>query len=110
MKYNKLVRDKIPEIILADGREPVTRTLDDEEYVVELKKKLQEEVKEVLESDPGEHRLEELGDVLEVMSGLATVDGYSIDDVIVAARQKREKRGGFEKRIFLIEEKKPIKK
>ena len=104
MKHNKLVRDKIPEIILADGREVSTRILDDKEYAKELEKKLAEECKEVLESK-GEHRLEELGDVLEVMMALAKLDGYSVDDIVVAARKKREKRGGFDKKIFLVEEK-----
>ena len=104
MKHNKLVRDKIPEIILADGREASTRILDDKEYAKELEKKLAEECKEVLDSK-GEHRLEELGDVLEVMVALAKLDGYSVDDIVVAARKKREKRGGFDKKIFLVEEK-----
>lgn len=104
MKHNKLVRDKIPEIILADGREVSTRILDDKEYAKELEKKLAEECKEVLDSK-GEHRLEELDDVLEVMVALAKLDGYSVDDIVVAARKKREKRGGFDKKIFLVEEK-----
>lgn len=104
MKHNKLVRDNIPEIILADGREVSTRILDDKEYRGELEKKLLEECREVLEAKT-EKRLEELGDVLEVMMALAKLDGYYLDDIVVAARQKREKRGGFEKKIFLIEEK-----
>ncbi len=104
MKYNKLVRDKIPEIIKADGQEPVMRILGDKEYVTALEKKLQEEVTEVLDSESGKHRLEELGDVLEVMNALAALDGYTIEDIVAAAARKREKRGGFEKRIFLIEE------
>lgn len=104
MKHNKLVRDNIPEIILADGREVSTRILDDKEYRDELEKKLLEECREVLEAKT-EKRLEELGDVLEVMMALAKLDGYYLDDIVVAARQKREKRGGFEKKIFLIEEK-----
>ena len=104
MKHNKLVRDKIPEIILADGREVSTRILNDKEYEAELEKKLVEECKEVLEAK-GEHRLEELADVLEVMMALAKNDGYALDDIIVAARQKREKRGAFDKKIFLVEDK-----
>ena len=105
MKYNKLVRDKIPAIIEADGCVPVTRSLGEKEFESELQKKLQEEVTETLNAESGKHRLEELGDVLEVMSALAAVDGYTVDDIIAAAARKREKRGGFDKRIFLIEEK-----
>ncbi|MDO4220297.1 MAG: nucleoside triphosphate pyrophosphohydrolase [Candidatus Saccharibacteria bacterium] len=104
MKHNKLVRDNIPDIILADGHEVSTRILNDKEYKAELEKKLMEECKEVLGSE-GEHRLEELGDVLEVMMALAKLDNYYMDDIVVAARKKREKRGGFDKKIFLIEEK-----
>lgn len=104
MKHNKLVRDKIPDIILADGREVSTKILNDKDFKAELEKKLLEECKEVIESE-GDHRLEELGDVLEVVTELAKLDGHYLDDIIVAARQKREKRGGFDKKIFLIEEK-----
>ncbi len=104
MKHNKLVRDKIPDIILAEGKEVSTKILSDKEYKAELEKKLMEECKEVLGSE-GEKRLEELADVLEVMMAIAKLDGYYMDDIVVAARQKREKRGGFENKIFLIEDK-----
>ena len=104
MKHNKLVRDKIPDIILADGKEVSTRILSDKDFKVELEKKLLEECKEAIESE-GDHRLEELGDVLEVVAELAKLDGHYLDDVIVEKKKKREKRGGFDKKIFLIEEK-----
>ena len=107
MKYNKLVRDRIPEIIAEDNREPKTRILSEEEYVTELERKLREECEEVVEAgdgDSAEHRLEELGDVLEVLIALAKVDHFSLDDIIYTAEQKRKKRGGFDKRIYLIED------
>ena len=85
MKHNKLVRDKIPDIILAEGHQVSTRILNDKEYKVELEKKL--------------------SDVLEVMIALAQRDGFFFFVIIVAARQKREKRGGFDKKIFLVEDK-----
>ncbi len=59
MAFNKLVRDKIPEIIKNNNETPITRILSDEEYKIELEKKLYEEYQEVLESS-GENRLEEL--------------------------------------------------
>ncbi len=74
MKYNKLVRDRIPEIIAEDGREPKTRILSEDEYMAELERKLREECEETIAArggDTAEHRLEELGDVLEVMLALA---------------------------------------
>ena len=61
--YNKLVRDKIPEIINSDNGVAITRTLHDVEYLNELNKKLQEEVKEYLEAD----NIEELADIVEVI-------------------------------------------
>ena len=107
MKYNKLVRDKIPDIILKDNRKPKTRILGDEEYVTELERKLREECEEVIEAGNGgtaEHRLEELGDVLEVMLALAKIDQFSLDDIVRAAERKRKKRGAFDERIYLIED------
>jgi len=107
MKYNKLVRDRIPEIIAEDGREPATRILDEDEYIAELERKLREECEEVIaagDGDTAEHRLEELGDVLEVMLALAEIDHFNLDDIVFAAEQKRQERGGFDKRIYLVED------
>lgn len=98
--YNKLVRDKIPEIIVGNGGEPFTRLLDEDEYKVELETKLMEEYNEVLLAT-GEERVEELADMLEVISSLAKLEGKSLEDVIEVKNKKCDKRGGFEKRIFL---------
>lgn len=68
--FNKLVRDKIPEIILADNRQPVTRILDDVEFKSELEKKLLEEYREVLATTDSDDRVEELADMIEVFSAL----------------------------------------
>ena len=98
--YQKLVRDKIPEIIKNNGEEPITRILTDEEYKKELEKKLYEEYNEVLNSK-GSDRIEELADMLEVISSLATLEGESLDKVIEVAKTKSKKRGSFEQKIFL---------
>ena len=100
MKYKKLVRDRIPEIIKNNGEEPITRILTDDEYKLELEKKLLEEYNEVIESS-GKDRIEELADMLEVISALANVEGESIDAVIEVAKQKTLKRGGFKDKIYL---------
>lgn len=100
MEYNKLVRDKIPDIIKANGEEPETRVLSDEEYKEELEKKLLEEYHEVLEAT-GSDRLEELADMLEVMLSLASLEDKTLDDIIATADQKRIKRGGFKEKIYL---------
>ena len=102
MVYNKLVRDKIPEIIKSSRLEPVTRVLSDDEYEVELEKKLQEEVLEYLNSDGN---MEEVADILEVLFAIIKNRGYTFDDVMQLRNQKLNARGGFEDKIFLIESK-----
>lgn len=102
MKYEKLVRDKIPNIIISDGRVAKTRILDDEEYLVALEQKLQEECAEVL-AERGEHRIEELADVMEVVKALAEAQGSDLAAVERARQNKFDKRGGFAQKIFLIE-------
>ena len=94
--YNKLVRDRIPEII----KVPVTRILDDKEYKEELEKKLYEEYQEVLGAT-GKDRVEELADMLEIMKYLAKLENSTIEEVTTIAREKSKKRGAFEDKIFL---------
>lgn len=98
--YNKLVRDKIPEIIKNNGEEPQFRILGDFEYKLELEKKLFEEYNEVI-SASGNDRIEELADMLEVISALARVEGQSLDRVVEVAKQKVIKRGSFNNKIYL---------
>lgn len=95
--YNKLVRDKIPEIIEVDGRKCEIRIADKKEHYVLLEAKLEEEVKEFLEAK----NLEELADVMEVLFGLADRLGYSEEDLITKREEKREERGGFSEGIVL---------
>lgn len=98
ISYNKLIRDKIPEIIEEDGNESEIRVLNDNEYLDELNKKLQEELNEYLES--GE--VEELADIAEILYAIARhkgVDAKEFDEIRIS---KAEKRGGFEKKLFLI--------
>lgn len=99
--YNKLVRDRIPEIIIGNGGAPFTRILDDKEYKEELEKKLNEEYQEVLGATETNDRIEELADMLEIIDALANVEGKTLDDVIEVQKQKRLKRGGFSKKIYL---------
>ena len=95
--YHKLVRDKIPEIIESDGKKCVTRVLSQEEYLKELRRKLDEEVQEYHES--GDH--EELADILEVVYTLAAATGCDEDALNTIRQEKAQKRGGFSKRILL---------
>lgn len=94
--YNKLVRDKIPEIIAADGKKAVTRILNDEEHLGELVKKLGEEYEEFKEA----LNLEELADIHEVI--LALADNLASHEELEKVRaDKAQKRGGFKQKIFL---------
>ena len=98
--YNKLVRDKIPNIIKEKGEIPVVRILDETEYKKELEKKLYEEYKEVIEAS-GDDRVEELADMIEVIRALANLENKNLNEVIDIADKKNEKRGAFEDKVFL---------
>jgi predicted house-cleaning noncanonical NTP pyrophosphatase (MazG superfamily) len=98
--YKKLVRDNIPDIIRKNNEEPITRILSDEEYKKELEKKLLEECNEVI-SAGGEDRIEELSDLLEVMIAIAELENKSFDDIEKIRCLKKDKRGGFSKKIYL---------
>ena len=98
--YEKLVRDKIPEIIKQNNEQPIIRILTDGEYKKELEKKLFEEYNEVLNS-MGDSRIEELADMLEVMISLAEVENKSFEEIEKIRVLKKEKRGGFSKKIYL---------
>lgn len=100
-KYNKLVRDKIPEVIKSNGSKPITRIMDDNEYEKELLMKLLEETNEVLSAKTNEEILEECADVTEVIFSIVELKGYSIEDLLETRKQKFEKRGGFKEKIFL---------
>lgn len=99
--YNKLVRDRIPEIIIGNGGKPIVKTLNDEEYKKELEKKLFEECNEVLCTTTKEERIEELADMFEIIKSLSLLEGSSIDEVIEVAKSKEIKRGGFKEKIYL---------
>lgn len=99
IKYNKLVRDRIPEIIESNGKKCVYSTLSDEEYLARLDEKLNEELAEYQESKS----MEELADLLEVVRAVAAARGSSIEEVEAIRRDKAAKRGGFEKKILLTE-------
>lgn len=100
--YNKLVRDNIPEIMRADGAEPETRILDEDEYKKLVRLKLLEESGETRVAGTKEELTKELGDVLEVAEAIAAVEGVSWDDVLALKAKRLAERGGFLKRIYLI--------
>ena len=95
--YDKLVRDKIPEIIEASGKTCETEILSDEEYLKMLDKKLDEELAEYHQ----EQNIEELADLLEVLYATAKARGYSIEELEQVRNEKKKARGGFEEKILL---------
>ena len=95
--YNKLVRDRIPEIITAQGEQPIVRTLCREEFRRELNKKLQEEIAEYLASES----IEELADILEVIHSILQSQNKTFLELEEFRLAKKRKRGGFENQIFL---------
>ena len=99
--YNKLIRDKIPQIIKANGKTPTTRILPEEEYIKEICKKTEEELTEYLEATTKEHKLEELSDLLELLKALAEYEGTTLEEIDKIRKKKAEERGGFQNRIFL---------
>lgn len=100
-EYNKLVRDLIPEIIEKSGKKANIEILtDDDKYNEELNKKLVEEVNEYL----ADESMEELGDVVEVVLAILKLKGSNLGELVEIMDDKKEKRGGFDKRVFLISE------
>lgn len=97
--YNKLVRDLIPEIIEKSGKTCLTATLSDDAYLHMLDLKLDEELAEYQESKS----MEELADLLEVIAAVAKAKGCSWEQLMRIRNHKRGKRGGFEKKILLME-------
>jgi len=101
MKYNKLVRDKIPEIIEKKGIMPITHIADNKEYWQKLKEKLQEEVDEFVKND----NKEELIDILEVIYAICDFKNLDKEKLELLRKRKVKQRGRFKKRIILDETK-----
>ncbi|MBP1896880.1 nucleoside triphosphate pyrophosphohydrolase [Paenibacillus lactis] len=101
--YNKLVRDLIPQVIEATGKEFRTRILDEEEYKKELIIKLKEESEEYFAAESSKESLEELADMLEVIRALAVVHGATWEELEALREKKATARGGFQERVYLID-------
>lgn len=99
--YNKLIRDRIPEIISSSGKKFTVSILSDDEYLAKLRDKCQEELNEYYAAKTTEEALEELADLMEVIYALAKVHGSLPSELEQIRQQKAQKRGGFEKKLFL---------
>ncbi|MGG3802677.1 nucleoside triphosphate pyrophosphohydrolase [Metabacillus fastidiosus] len=101
--YNKLVRDKIPEIIGRSGKELKVKILTNDDYIKELQQKSFEELKEYIAAEDRKSSLEELADLLEIIHSLAQYHDTTIDEIEKIRRRKEIERGGFKEKIYLIE-------
>lgn len=101
MKYNKLVRDRIPEITRTNGKIPITHIAGDREYYRKLKEKLREELEEFQKDNSAE----ELADMLEIIYAIADFKKIKRKKLESIRKQKAKKRGTFKKRIILDETK-----
>lgn len=95
--YDKLVRDRIPEIIEASGNKCEIEVVSDKVALEYLYKKLNEEVGELLE----DKNLDEIADCLEVLFAIGAKYGYSEDEVLGRRNEKNLERGGFSNNIVL---------
>lgn len=99
--YNKLVRDSIPDIIKADGGKPCIKVLDDVSYETTLRQKVIEEAHELAESATDDEIMNELADIMEILESIMKHHRLSLEDVNRCKETKKQKRGGFDKKIFL---------
>jgi len=99
--YNKLVRDNIPKIIEKDGKKFKSRILNDEEYELELRRKLIEEATELSEAKTEEEKIYELADIYEIIEYILMVNNIDKRKVDTIRIKKNMKNGSFEDKIFL---------
>lgn len=99
-RVQKLIRDRLPAIMRAQGLAVFDRRLSDTEFVAALKDKLLEEAQEAHEAASTAELVDELADVMEVIHALAGASGVSLDDIEARRQAKRVERGGFEARVF----------
>lgn len=95
--FNKLVRDKIPELFLKDNSLPVSRTLTDEEYITELNSKLKNEIDKYLENE----NIEEMVDILEVIRAILDYKEVSYEEIEEKRIKKVQKKGAFKNKVYL---------
>ena len=97
IEYDKLIRDKIPEIIEQSGKKCIIEVMDNDTYIEYLDQKLNEELAEYQQ----DKSIEELADLLEVMYAVVAARGYSVAELERIRLEKAEKRGAFEKKLLL---------
>ena len=97
IEYDKLIRDKIPEIIEQSGKKCIVEIMDNDTYIEYLNQKLNEELAEYQQ----DKSIEELADLLEVIYAVVVARGYSVDELERIRIEKAENRGAFYKKLRL---------
>ncbi len=106
IRYQKLVRDRIPEIVAESGLVAITRKLGDDEYVAALRAKISEEATELADA-PDDEVATEIADLQEVIAALMAALKLSPEDVERVRRLRERERGGFATRTFLVDTRPP---
>jgi len=101
-KYNKLIRDRILEIIRVKGERPYFRVLNKKEYLREIKKKILEKAKELVKIKKKKGIINEIVDIQELIGVLISELGLTKSQIQKQQKVKNKRRGGFKKRLFLI--------
>ncbi len=101
-KYNKLIRDRILEIIKEAGEKPYWRVLNKREYLKEIKKKILEEAEELIGAKNKKEVINEIVDIQELIDVLVSKIGLTKSQIQKQQKIKNKKRGGFKKQLFLI--------
>jgi predicted house-cleaning noncanonical NTP pyrophosphatase (MazG superfamily) len=99
-KVDKLIRDKLPEIMQKEGTNACIRVMERDEYIARLKDKLFEESGEVATVSDNLEIMNELADLLEVMMALAEACGIPFSNVVAAGALKKAEKGGFDAKIY----------
>ena len=98
VKYNKAIRDKIPEIIKNSGNNCNVKKLTDDEFLIEIEAKLREELEEYFQSKS----VEELADIIEVVNRISVLRGVSEEELEKIREKKSTERGKFDENLFLL--------
>lgn len=101
--YNKLVRDRIPTLLEQEGKKFEVETLNHDRYIMELKKKLSEELMEYQEASSNEEAIEELADLLELIHSLAPIHKSTFEEIEQMRIKRAEELGRFDEKQFLLE-------
>ena len=99
VKYNKAIRDKIPEIIKNSGNNCNVKKLTDDEFLIEIEAKLREELEEYFQSKS----VEELADIIEVVNRISVLRGVSEEELEKIREKKSTERGKFNENLFLLD-------